>query len=76
MVSLNAMNALDRILRDITVIDKLFGGKVFLFGGDLRQVFPVIKKGMPTSIIELCLKEFAPLATLSQVTVIDKRACN
>ena len=56
MMSLNAVNALDKMLRDITVIDKLFGGKVFLFGGDFRQVLPVIKRGTPISIIESCLK--------------------
>ena len=56
MVSLNAMNALDKMLRDITGIGKLFEGKVFLFGGDFCQVLPVIKRGMPTSIIESCLK--------------------
>ena len=56
MVSLNAMNAIDKMLRDITGIDKLFGSKVFLFDGDFRQVLPINKRGMPTSIIESCLK--------------------
>jgi hypothetical protein len=26
--------AVDRTFRDITQVDKLFGGKVFVFGGD------------------------------------------
>ena len=56
MLSLNAFNALDNMLRDITGTNKLLGGKVFLFGGDFRQVLPVVKRGMPTTIKESCLK--------------------
>ncbi|CAB4481131.1 unnamed protein product [Rhizophagus irregularis] len=37
-----AFEAVDRTLRDITCVDKPFGGKVFVFGGDFRQVLPVI----------------------------------
>ena len=56
MLSLNAFNPLDNMLKDITGTNKLLGGKVFLFGEDFRQVLPVVKRGLPTTIIESCLK--------------------
>ena len=36
---------LDRVLRNITRVDALFGGKVLLLGGDFRQIPTVIHKG-------------------------------
>ncbi|KAL3617640.1 hypothetical protein CASFOL_037961 [Castilleja foliolosa] len=49
--------ALDRTLRDImkgvdmTNIDKPFGGKTIIFGGDFRQILPVIPKGSRNDIV-------------------------
>lgn len=45
MMSKYCFESLDRSLRDIVgdVENKLFGGKVMIFGGDFRQVLPVIK---------------------------------
>ena len=56
MVPLHAFNAIDRLLRDITGIDIMFGGKVFLWGGDFRQVLPVVQHAHPIAIIEKCIK--------------------
>ena len=56
MVPGNAINAIDRMLRDITGAHAPFGGKVFLLGGDFRQVLPVIPRQPRTVIIENCLK--------------------
>ena len=36
---------LDKVLRDITRVDALFGGKVVILGGDFRQIPTVIQKG-------------------------------
>ncbi|XP_062093997.1 uncharacterized protein LOC133800034 [Humulus lupulus] len=39
------IEALDKMLRDITDVDVTFGGKVVILGGDFRQVLPVVRKG-------------------------------
>ncbi|KAG2705438.1 hypothetical protein I3760_05G053100 [Carya illinoinensis] len=39
------IQALDKMLRDINDSDLTFGGKVVVFGGDFRQVLPVVRKG-------------------------------
>ncbi|KAI8559074.1 hypothetical protein RHMOL_Rhmol04G0146700 [Rhododendron molle] len=40
-----AIEALDRSLKDIMSNNSLFGGKVIVFGGDFRQVLPVVPRG-------------------------------
>ncbi|XP_042944515.1 uncharacterized protein LOC122278387 [Carya illinoinensis] len=39
------IQALDKMLRDINDSELTFGGKVVIFGGDFRQVLPVVHKG-------------------------------
>ena len=56
MVLGNALNAIDKMLRDITGDDVPFGGKVFLLGGDFRQVLPIVPRQPRTVVIESCLK--------------------
>ncbi|KAG4986434.1 hypothetical protein GYH30_033934 [Glycine max] len=47
--------ALDRSLRDVIKAKssayKIFGGKVMLFGGDFRQILPVIPRGSRSNIV-------------------------
>ncbi|KAL2976345.1 hypothetical protein AAZX31_13G002600 [Glycine max] len=47
--------ALDQILRDVikakSSSDKIFGGKVMVFGGDFRQILPVIPRGSRSDIV-------------------------
>ncbi|PNX78026.1 helicase-like protein, partial [Trifolium pratense] len=47
--------ALDRSLKDImsegSNSDKIFGGKVVVFGGDFRQILPVIPRGTRSDIV-------------------------
>ncbi|EOX94757.1 Uncharacterized protein TCM_004365 [Theobroma cacao] len=57
MVHRHCFEALDRTLKDILnqdsneAIDKPFGGKTLLLGGDFRQILPVIESGHKTDII-------------------------
>ena len=48
--------AVDRSLRLLTKVDEPYGGKVVVFGGDFRQVLPVLPKGNQTAIISVILK--------------------
>ena len=52
-----AFEAVDRTLRDITQIDKLFGGKIFIFGGDFRQILPVIPHATRSEIVSASLNQ-------------------
>ena len=36
-----ALNAVDRLLRDIHASDKIFGGVTMVFSGDMRQLLPI-----------------------------------
>ena len=56
MIPNHALHAIDRLLRDLMQNDVPFGGKLILFGGDFRQVLPVVVRGTATKILEQCLK--------------------
>ncbi len=70
MVPIHALSAIDKMLRDITNIDVPFGGKIFLLGGDFRQVLPVVPRRPRTVIVENCLKSSPlwPLFTTFRLT--------
>ncbi|KAJ9558879.1 hypothetical protein OSB04_013493 [Centaurea solstitialis] len=61
MIHKHCFEALDRTLRDILCSttpcseEKLFGGKVVVFGGDFRQILPVIPKGSRHDIVNSSL---------------------
>ena len=61
MLHRHGFEAVDRTFRDImrTVDPRLehvpFGGKVIIFGGDFRQILPVIPKGRREDIVNACL---------------------
>ncbi|GES84933.1 ATP-dependent DNA helicase Pif1-like [Rhizophagus clarus] len=50
-----AFEAVDRTFRDITCVDKPFGGKVFVFGGDFRQVLLVIPRSLRAEVVSSSL---------------------
>jgi PIF1-like helicase/Helitron helicase-like domain at N-terminus len=52
-----AFEAVDRTLRDITQIDKPFGGKIFVFGGDFRQILPIIPHASRSNIVSASLSQ-------------------
>lgn len=46
------IESVDFLLRDICSRDELFGGKIVVFGGDFRQVLPVISRATPEKATE------------------------
>ncbi|XP_071686861.1 uncharacterized protein [Rutidosis leptorrhynchoides] len=61
MVNKMCIEALDHSMRDICrqsnpdSMDTLFGGKIVVFGGDFRQILPVIQKGKREDIVGVSL---------------------
>ncbi|XP_076926473.1 uncharacterized protein LOC143589660 [Bidens hawaiensis] len=45
MAHKHGFQALDGSLKDVLSSNFLFGGKVIVFGGDFRQILPVVQKG-------------------------------
>ncbi|XP_073363567.1 uncharacterized protein [Aegilops tauschii subsp. strangulata] len=57
MTKRQAIEALDNSMRDIMGIrDRPFGGKTVVFGGDFRQVLPVVRRGSRGQIIDATLR--------------------
>ncbi|KAM0849405.1 hypothetical protein ACQ4PT_053753 [Festuca glaucescens] len=57
MTKRQAVEALDNSMRDIMSHPDLpFGGKTVVFGGDFRQVLPVVRKGSRAQIIDASLR--------------------
>lgn len=52
MTHRHIFEAVDRTFRDITDVELPFGGKIMIFGGDFRQVLPVIYKGTKSELIQ------------------------
>ncbi|XP_076930843.1 uncharacterized protein LOC143595798 [Bidens hawaiensis] len=61
MIHKYAFKALDRTLNDVMTGDSantsesLFGGKVVVFGGDFRQIFPVETNGTRSECVNACI---------------------
>jgi len=55
MTKRQAVEAIDRSLRDIMSCDMPFRGKEMLFGGDFRQVLPVVPRGTRAQITDATL---------------------
>ncbi|KAL5575313.1 hypothetical protein UlMin_017012 [Ulmus minor] len=55
MIDRRAIEALDIMLQDINDCNLSFGGKVVVFGGDFRQVLPVVPRGRKEEIINTSL---------------------
>ena len=55
MTRSQAVETLDRSLQDIIGCDLPFGGKVMVFGGDSRQVLPVVPRGTRAQICDATL---------------------
>ncbi|XP_042972765.1 uncharacterized protein LOC122304568 [Carya illinoinensis] len=55
MSTKHSIEALDKMLQDINDTDLPFGGKVIVFGGDFRQVLPVIRNSRKEQQIDSSL---------------------
>jgi len=56
MTKRQAVETLDRSLQDIMESTLPFGGKVMVFGGDFRQVLPVVTRGTRGQITDVTLQ--------------------
>ena len=55
MIPANALQAVNVLLRDITQINKPFGGKFMFLGGDFRQVLPVVPRAGREQTVQQCI---------------------
>ncbi|CAN6685799.1 unnamed protein product [Malus baccata var. baccata] len=63
MAHMFAFETLDRTFKDIIGVDLPYGGKVMIFGGDFRQVLPVVPKDFSEFLLHVSNGE--------QETIID-----
>ena len=62
MAPAHGVDAVDSLFKELLAEDphvpssKPFGGAVFLFGGDFRQILPVVPHGSRTEILSSCMK--------------------
>jgi ATP-dependent DNA helicase PIF1 len=56
MATHHALDAVDRLLRDLIGNDSPFGGKVILLGGGFRQCLPVVKHANRVVIVQSSIK--------------------
>jgi hypothetical protein len=62
MMHKHVFEAVDRTLRDLTAcLTTPFGGKVFVMGGDFRQVLPVVRRGGRGQTVAAALNQSARL---------------
>ena len=52
MSHVDQIDCVDRSLRDILKVDKPFGGIPIVFGGDPRQILPVVHHGNCLQIVK------------------------
>ena len=56
MAPSHALTIVDRLLRELTAIDLPFGGKTIVFGGDFRQVLPVVPHASRATLVSTSIK--------------------
>ena len=56
MTKRQCVETLDRSLQDIMECGLPFGGKVMVFGGDFRQVLPVVTRGTRAQVTDATLQ--------------------
>ncbi|XP_042962415.1 uncharacterized protein LOC122296677 [Carya illinoinensis] len=66
-----AIEALDRMLKDVNDSELSFGGKVVIFGGDFRQILPVVPKGTRQQQIDASLVSSYLWPTLKKIRLTE-----
>jgi len=56
MASKAALDAVDMLLRDLMRVNRPFGGKPIILGGDFRQTLPVVRRASPAQTVEACIR--------------------
>ena len=56
MLNNEALRCIDQLLCEIMQVDKSFGGKTMVIGGDFRQTLPIVRKGTRAQIVNACIK--------------------
>jgi ATP-dependent DNA helicase PIF1 len=56
MMNKLAIECVDKFLKDLMANEELIGGKLVIFGGDFRQLLPVIPKGNRSQCVSSSLK--------------------
>ncbi|KAG2713615.1 hypothetical protein I3760_04G185200 [Carya illinoinensis] len=65
-----AIEALDRMLKDVNDSELSFGGKVVIFGGDFCQILPVVPRGTRQQQIDASLVSSYLWPTLTKIHLI------
>jgi len=69
-----------RTLRDLTGNEQPFGGKVVLFGGDFRQVLPLMSHAERAKVVSMTIKRWNQWNNVRQLhrhqNMRARRACN
>lgn len=68
MMHRDIFNYLDRLLRDVCSSSVPFGGKTMLFGGDWKQLTPVVPRGNRQDQVDASIKS-DPLFTSEFTTL-------
>lgn len=69
MLYKDGLRCIDRVLRELMVDERPFGGKIFLLGGDFRQTLPVVTRGTRNDILENCIKSSPLWQQFRQLTL-------
>ena len=51
------IEAVDRLIQDVTGVNIPMGGKVCVLGGDFKQILPVVRNGRRADIVGSCIKK-------------------
>ncbi|XP_020266738.1 uncharacterized protein LOC109842248 [Asparagus officinalis] len=71
------IESVDRTMQDLLSTKELFGGKVVVFGGDFRQVLPVIPRGTRSQTVNASLVKSYLWEKMEKITLkINMRAKN
>ena len=71
MVPTHALHAIERTLRDVCDSESPFGGKIFVLGGDFRQVLPVVPRASRAAILDTCLKRSSLWSSFKQFRLTE-----